>query len=260
MFSAPAIEEECGVRVVFTGRRGSSGGGSGTDLNLSYRVGDDTCRVSANREAVANAVGAPVERWVLCGQVHGSLVARVSRLDAGRGGRDHWSAIPGADGLLTGCGDLAIGVLTADCVPVIIVDTRTPSIAVIHAGWRGVLAGIAAGGARMLISTSGVTAEGLLAFIGPHIRSCCMEVGPEVVSLFEAGLPASCVRRTGERATLDLRAAVTAQLECAGMDARNVYDSGVCTRCSPDHFSFREDPGCGRQVALALITAEDNEG
>jgi len=144
ILSVPGLEEEFGVRAAFTSRLGGSSSGTFHGLNLSYNVGDRPELVAANREKVARALCVPVGRWVLGRQVHGTAVARVGCVEAGRGAFDHRSGIPRADALMTTTPGLLAGVLTADCVPIIVLEPSTPSIAVVHAGWRGVLAGIAA--------------------------------------------------------------------------------------------------------------------
>lgn len=194
----------------------------------------------------------PEAGWVLCQQVHGTAVADVGRLEKGRGAMDHWSAIPRTDGLLTLETGVGLGVLTADCLPLILVDTSRPAVAVVHAGWRGMLSGIAARGLDRLRRRTGAAAADLLAFIGPHIGPCCMEVGEEVADAFRA-ISGGSIAPGPCGASLDLTDACREELVSGGMLEGNIYDSGVCTACSDDYFSFRGDPGCGRQMAFACI-------
>ncbi|HEY5526580.1 MAG TPA: polyphenol oxidase family protein [Candidatus Anoxymicrobiaceae bacterium] len=259
VLSVPGLEEESGVRVAFTSRLGGSSSGTLGSLNLSYNIDDRPDLVAANREAVAQALGVPVRRWVLCRQVHGTAVADAGWLDAGRGAFDHRSGLPRTDALVTAVPGLLVGVLTADCVPLILVEPSTPSVAVVHAGWRGVLAGIALRAAFRLAVRSGVGAGNFVALIGPHIGPCCLEVGADVASMFRSEFGNGIVAGK-ERQTLDLRAATKKQLLSAGLKKSNVIDTGTCTACSGDYFSFRRDGVCGRQGAFAAVVTGSRRG
>lgn len=250
---APELERECGVRVVFTGRGGGLSEGPRKGLNLSYNVCDDPRSVTANRRSVAAAFGMPLEEWVTCQQVHGTAVAEVGELDAGRGARDYESALARTDATVTLDSGLVAGVLTADCLPVVLVEPLTPALAVVHAGWRGVVGGIVTRGVEKLQARARGRASDTIALIGPHIGACCFEVGEDVAHTFTEALGADCVRREDGSIRVDLAAAVRGQLESSGVLPTNIHDTRTCTSCSPGYFSFRRDPLCGRQAALAVI-------
>lgn len=131
--------EERGLLVAFTGRDGGTSYGPFSSLNLSFKVGDDRRAVSANRRRVSDSLGIPLEAWVLPQQVHGRSIAVAGRLEVGRGAVDFASGIPRTDGLVTVLRGVAIGVLTADCLPVAMIAPSGPGVAMAHAGWRGVL-------------------------------------------------------------------------------------------------------------------------
>src|SRR5205823_9098948 len=132
------------VRAVFTTRRGGVSRGAYDSLNLSSGVGDDPEAVAANRRRLADAVGMPLGALVEAEQVHGSGVALARR--AGRGGGplmpSAGAPIPGVDALVTADPGLWLAIYAADCVPVLVLDTATPAIAAVHAGWRGTAAGV----------------------------------------------------------------------------------------------------------------------
>jgi YfiH family protein len=138
-------------------------------------------------------------------------------------------------------GGLLVGVRVADCVPVLVANTRTGDVAAIHAGWRGVVAGVVGEGVRLL----GGGSEGeLVAAVGPCIGPCCFEVGREV------GVQIGHVtREVGDKAFVDLRAAVRAQLATLGV--MRVDDVPGCTKHQPELFhSFRRDGAdSGRMLA-----------
>lgn len=249
LVSATELERSAGVLVAFTGRHGRTSTGSCQGLNLSYNVGDSRRSVDANRESVAGAIGVPPARWVLGIQVHGTAVARVGQADSGRGGTDHAAGLPRTDALVTRTPRIALAVLTADCVPILLVAPDAPAIAAVHAGWRGVLAGIPGAGARELTRCAGGDIGGAVALIGPHIGRCCMEVGDDIASAFEREFSSEVV--AGRK--LDLAAACASQLEGAGISPENIHVWAECTKCSEEYFSHRRDEGCGRQGAFVSI-------
>jgi len=259
MLAAGQLEKR-GFVVAFSGRQGGSSVGDYAGLNLSYKVGDDSRAVNSNRKLLAEALGIPVEQWVLPQQVHGCTVNEVGVNETGRGAMDFASGIPGTDGLATEMSDVAIGVLTADCLPVVFVALKGRAVAVAHAGWRGVLGGIAIVAAKKLAAFCGSGTAELYAFIGPHIRSCCMEVDAVVAGLFEDRFKGAVVRPSTEgKSLVDLEFACRQQLTGAGLIPRNVFDAGICTVCDPGYFSYRGSGGtCGRQGAIAAMV--DNSG
>lgn len=146
-----------------------------------------------------------------------------------------------------------IGVRTADCVPILIADPATRSVAVVHAGWRGTVAGIAQRTAECLVKSFGGRPSDLHVAFGPCIRSCCYEVGPEVASQFAAILGEST--ETGGRRRIDLVQANRRMLIHAGLQAEQIFDSGLCTFCLPEEFfSYRRQPqDSGRMLSSIEI-------
>jgi YfiH family protein len=216
--------------VAFSDRRGGVSSSPYDELNLAASVGDRPRDVARNRAIVARAIGFRCGALVLARQVHGNDVIEV---DGDRSG-----VVGVADGLVGRHRGPILGILTADCAPVL-VEGQT-GVAVLHAGWRGLVAGIiergidAVGGARA-------------AWVGPAVRACCYEVGSEVVEAFAGvGLPVSDERH------VDPAAAAAFALERAG--ARSVAVAGVCTRCDDRYFSYRRARTTGRQGAFIAIT------
>ena len=167
-------------------------------------------------------------------QVHGARAVLASEAKGAEG-----------DALVSrSAGRLPVGVRVADCVPVLVGNTRTGDVAAIHAGWRGVVAGVVGEGVRLL----GGGSEGeLVAAIGPCIGPCCFEVGREVG--VQIGHMA---REVADKAFVDLRAAVRAQLATLGVT--RVDEVPGCTKHQPELFhSFRRD-GKNSGRMLAAIT------
>ena len=172
-----------------------------------------------------------VESVVQVKQVHGANV-----VEAGAGAEGDAIVARAAQGRV------AVGVRVADCVPVLVADPESGDVAAIHAGWRGVVAGVVLAGVKSLARQS----SGLVAAIGPCIGACCFEVGRDVAA--RIGFVA---RETGDKAYVDLRAAVRAQLRDLGIDDARIEDVPGCTRCDAERFfSFRRDGArSGRHLA-----------
>lgn len=170
-------------------------------------------------------------------QVHGTACVVLAESAALPEGRVE------ADGILTDRRDLLVGVSVADCLPLYLITHR--AVAVLHAGWRGVLAGILPLAMQRLREEFKVTLESMEMVIGPGIGPCCFEVGPSVGLLFPAGCR---VHRAGAL-YLDLARAVEVQWQAAGgRTAARRLDR--CTRCSkPALHSYRRDGGTGRNFA-----------
>jgi YfiH family protein len=153
------------------------------------------------------------------------------------------------DGLVSGEVPLAIGVRTADCVPILLLDTRRRAVAAVHAGWRGTAAAICQRAVASMSDWFGAAPADVYAAIGPSIRACCYEVGVEVASAFTQFFP-EWPAVTGKR-HLDLVEANRRQLCAAGLTANHIFDSGLCTVCVAEQFfSFRREPANpGRMVS-----------
>ncbi len=175
-------------------------------------------------------------------QVHGTRV--MSAVSA--------AARPAADALATGTPGFLVGVVTADCMPVLLVDRRRRVVAAVHAGWRGAAAGMLEAAVAHLRVAFGTRPDELEAAIGPAVAGCCYEVGAEVVEAFGArgDATAPAWTRRGSRRHLDLRIAARCLLEAAGVGSVAVL--GPCTACGPGYHSYRRDGArTGRQLSFA---------
>jgi polyphenol oxidase len=155
-----------------------------------------------------------------------------------------------ADALVSNEPGNLIGIRTADCVPILIVDPMNRVVAAVHAGWRGTVAEIAIGTVRRLIQEFNSDPGNLLAAIGPAIGPCCFEVGPEVAAQFQTGTLA-------EGHMVDLPEANLRQLTGAGLSPDHIDVMRLCTVCSgPNQFhSFRRDQNrSGRMVSAIGIS------
>jgi len=208
--------------VVFTTRVGGVSEGPYASLNLGRKTGDDVERVDENRRRACAEIGADVERLALNYQMHSALVHR-----ARPGARGE----PG-DGLWSDEADLPILALSADCLPIALARSngRAPAVAVVHVGWRGLLAG-------MIESAVAALGGGAIAAaVGPAIGPCCYEVRDDVAEPFRARFGPGIV----EAGRLDLWRAAEDALEGAGVTQVERVD--LCTACHPElFFSHRRD-------------------
>ncbi len=153
------------------------------------------------------------------------------------------------DALLTAQVDLALTVVTADCVPILL--HADDQIAAVHAGWRGLAKRILAATVQQLDTTRPMTA-----WIGPAIGSCCYEVGHDVAQEVQAATPEEVIReKPGRHPHLDLRHAAAAQLRELGI--ATIEELSVCTRCASEGWwSYRRNgPGAGRNFACVWLTS-----
>jgi len=197
---------------------------------------------AAEWEAVLSRVGVR-SPLALPHQVHGTRALSVASADAR----------PEADALATATPGLLVGVVTADCMPVLLVDRRRRVVAAVHAGWRGAAAGVLEAAVEHLRGAFGARPADLEAVIGPAIAGCCYEVGDEVVDTFRGrtgDATAPAWTRRGERYVLDLRIAARCLLEAAGV--RSMAVLGPCTACGLGYHSYRRDGArTGRQLSFA---------
>jgi YfiH family protein len=222
-----------GVEVAFTSREGGVSEGPYASLNLGVATADEPDRVLENRRRAVAAIGGDPATGAMAYQVHGATVLKPEPL-----GIDQLVERPRCDGLWTDEPDRTLMLLTADCLPIAL--ARDGAVAILHAGWRGLLAGIA---------EAGVVALGgeVRAVVGPGIGPCCYEVGDEVAAPFRERFGHDVVRG----GKLDLWTAAERALGGAG----SVDRVDLCTSCNPDRFfSHRRDRGVtGRQGVVARV-------
>jgi polyphenol oxidase len=147
------------------------------------------------------------------------------------------------DALLSDSPGRFVGVKTADCLPILLVDERHRAVAAVHAGWRGTVSGVALSTLKAMAARWGTQPGDLHAAIGPGIGKCCFEVGPEVAIQF--GEPF-------QRSRIDLEQVNRLQLVEAGLAPDRIYTVGLCTFCHSDEFfSFRRDrEKAGRMISV----------
>jgi len=301
ILEAPALARLTWLTHGFSTRRGgesqmpASGAGkaagaqksAGSILNLGFTDWDIRERVVANREKFFSAMGAGSThnkrrgdemRVVVLKQIHSDVVHVIRDRK-----KDASAVAPTGDALIAREPGVLLVVQIADCVPVLLADTKNKAVAAIHSGWRGTLARIAEKTLGQMRMEFGTDPTNVVAAIGPAIGRCCYEVGSEVAQQFEAKFPEArewfegpydklaagesdpnwlpwlTMRPPGHappplRVHLDLIAANRAILAHAGVPARQISSAGFCTACRGDlFFSYRRERITGRLVAAIGI-------
>ncbi|MBK7257183.1 MAG: peptidoglycan editing factor PgeF [Ignavibacteriae bacterium] len=233
---ALAADDDRLVCALSTRIGGVSGGSFG--MNLSFSVGDDPAAVEENRRRFFGAAGVPLDRVVFQRQVHGDTVRHVQAP----------GVMDATDGICTATADLYLCVTIADCVPVFLYDPEAQAVAVVHAGWRGTVAGIVSSGVAAMVRELGAQPARIRAYIGPSAGVCCYTVGEEVFSR----LPASCVIEAGDGRKADLKNANRELLMGCGVRDEAIIVDRACTICGSDlyHSHRREGAASGRMMGV----------
>ncbi len=251
----------------------SANGDSAGELNLGNVAWDTSANVAENRRRFLEGLGADHMRPVLQEQIHSDLIRVLERRPAPA------QTLRG-DGLITAQHGLLLSILAADCLPILLADTRQRVVGALHCGWRGTVRRLAQKGVGVLRQRFGSRPKDLLAAIGPGIRVCCYEVGEEVAAEFESqfvyaqalltSLPKqrSAIEtkyallfqspfrplpaRSARSIHLDLVEANRRQLQEAGLSSGQIFSEAPCTSCHPEwFFSHRRDAGrTGRMMGV----------
>jgi YfiH family protein len=222
-------------------------------LNLGLGSGDDRTRVQRNRAQFAQALGIKPNALVTLRQVHGNRVVALAKaadpaLMQGQPG----------DGLVTNRPNLALGIITADCFPVVLAAPYLPAVGIVHAGRKGIAAGIVSTAIALMSQAFDASPEALFVAIGPGIGRCCYEVDEASAEPFETQFtPSDAVywpSRPGHLC-LDLQQAIGQQLRRAGVPPAQVWYADLCTACHSRWFySYRQDgPRSGRMLNIVMI-------
>ncbi|HXX26344.1 MAG TPA: peptidoglycan editing factor PgeF [Pseudolabrys sp.] len=254
MLKAQTLSKLAGVRHGFFTRSGGVSQGVYTSLNGGTGSNDAPDRIAENRARMAAALGVAPTHFLTAYQIHSPDVVVAE---------EPWSHAerPRADAIVTRVPELAIGISTADCGPLLFADAEAGVIGAAHAGWRGALTGVI-DATLAAMEKLGARRNRIAVALGPTIRQANYEVGSEFVERFVAADPANArfftaADREGH-AMFDLTAYISERVHRAGID--DFEDLGLCTFAEPERFfSYRRmtkagEPDYGRHVnAIALV-------
>jgi len=257
--TSPNLNVLPGIMHGFFGRVGGISTGIFGSLNCGPGSGDPRANVLENRRRVAEKLGA--DSLVTLGQIHSPTVLTVTKpWRIGETAGDDPKHIPLGDAMVTAVPGIALGILTADCAPVLFADPQARVIGAAHAGWKGALGGVLEATLDAMEALGGRRAR-IAAAIGPCISQANYEVGPE----FEARFAAAGKRNAkffvpsdrDAHFRFDLEGFATERLKSAGVD--NIAALGACTYARPaDFFSFRrathaQEPDYGREISAIVL-------
>jgi YfiH family protein len=224
-----------GVRAFVTGRSGGVSPAPYESLNLGDHVDDDPTSVLENRRRVAEAIGVDTNRLIIINQVHGRDVVNANQAIAASSG----------DVIIDYGDGFAVAVLVADCLPILLVDEDSPTLAVVHAGWRGLENNVLQSALEGFEHHDAVHA-----FLGPCISAASYQVGPEVAEHFTT-VPGAVTPDTGDRSRLDLRSVAVAQLLALKVTENHITVARQSTDGGATFFSDRAARPCGRFALVA---------
>jgi len=231
------------VRACATSREGGVSSGAFASLNLSDYVGDSDPAVGENRSRVRDKLALPAPPLWLH-QVHGTGILAAHQLPENSNPLEY-------DGSYTFSPGIVCAVQTADCLPVLLCDRRGHRVAALHAGWRGLAAGILEAGVQAMVTDP----DYLLAWLGPAIGPDAFEVGADVYHAFvdaDAETEKAFRRQSADKWLADIYQLARRRLALAGVNA--VYGGGFCTYNEATRFfSYRRDHTTGRMATLIWI-------
>lgn len=246
------VDLGAGVVAGFTTRHGGVSPAPWSALNLGPNVGDEPARVRENRTRVGGWLGAPV---AFAAQVHGDDVLQLGEAERAEWASDAPPVAAGeADAVVTAAERLGLGVLVADCVPVLLADAEARVVGVVHAGRAGVRLGVVHRAVDALLA-AGATTSSLRAAVGPAVCGGCYEVPAAMRDEVAAVVPVAASTTRHGTPGLDLPAAVLAQLAASGV--RDVVHVDRCTLEDPDLYSHRRatasGTATGRQAGVVAL-------
>ncbi len=247
------LSQHPGLFHAITTRAGGISPAPFDSLNLGLNTEDTPENILRNHQMVSGALAFNLQSLVSTKQVHGSRCLNVtgspSPADPGSVTYTH----EGYDALITDRPGIVLTIRVADCVPILLYDPEAKVVAVVHAGWKGTLVGIAGIAVGQMCRAFGAQEARIRAGIGPSIGPCCFEVGSEVAELFHQAFTGSTnymTRRAGST-YLDLKQANHAQLVGSGLVPQHIETGDFCTACRSDvFFSHRREQGKTGRFAL----------
>lgn len=204
------------------------------------------------RRRVCEVLGMPFESLTSPEQVHGADVLSLEPGDVGRGRDGRHGAIAFVDGLMTDMPNVPLVILSADCPLILVYDPDRPAVGVVHASWRGTVAGAADNLVKQMVRSYGSDPARMRAAISPSAGPCCYEVGPHVRRIAKTRLADAdnCFVEQGGRVLFDLWTANRDQLAAAGVPSHAIEIAGLCSICDRRFWSHRRDGAEAGRTAL----------
>lgn len=253
------LGNETALFSFFTTRRAGVSSGEYASLNLGNTSDDRPDLVIRNRELFSNTIGIRPENLFIPRQTHSNNVAVISSEFLLKDKVEQLKKLENIDALITNIPEVCIGVTTADCVPVLIYDTKQKVFAAIHSGWKGTVQKISSKTIDTMVSQFGCEPKNLVAAIGPSISMEKFEVGDEVVERFAVeGFYINDIAARNKQSGkmhIDLWKANVLILENSGIKSENIQVAAICTYSDPERFfsARRQSIHSGRMLAGGYI-------
>ncbi|MBI3890851.1 MAG: peptidoglycan editing factor PgeF [Candidatus Wallbacteria bacterium] len=236
-----------GVKHAFSTRVGGVSPKPHDTLNLGFYSQDWNDNVTLNWDRFLAAAGVQWHGVWYQNQCHGTTVREAPEVSG-------YAVLGQGDALWTHEPGVGLSIITADCVPVLLASRDGRVVGAVHAGWRGMVAGVVEATFADLARGCGVKPSDLVAAAGPHIGDCCFEVRDDVAGPFRKRFGEQVVRRAGERTTVSLAAVLSNILEGAGIPSESIDIAPECTACNPElFFSYRREQGRERGRLASVI-------
>jgi YfiH family protein len=250
LFPISLLKSQSGLTHAFSPRSLKRKDGTTGELNFA----SDNPSARSNLRWFLQSIGLNKENVFLVRQVHGDVVYNLKSASASPA----QVAEVQADAIITRLADIPIGVLTADCVPIVVYDTRLQVTGVIHAGRKGTALKIVSKTIQAMQNFYGCNLENILIEMGPGIGRCCYEVDGDCIEPFKKLYPdltGMYKPLPSGKFMLDLFSANEEDAKAIGIDPKNISQSGICTSCAVKHFfSYRREGKTGRMLTVAMLT------
>lgn len=240
----------------FSNRYGGYSSLEFSTLNLGFNYGDDNIIVKKNWEAFSKQTKIQISNLVWSRQIHKNNVAIIDKTyqkpDISKGLENY-------DGFVTSNPNVTLCIFTADCAPVLLCDKKAGVIGALHCGWKPLCADIIKIGIEEM-QKLGACPDHIQAAIGPCIKECCFEVGPEVTCALDKLLGIDAFKTyahssVGNKYMANLQAAAKTRLKQLGLADKNIFTVNECANCNHDkYFSYRHDKGkTGRMASIIKL-------
>lgn len=224
--------------------------GESYDFSMALHTGEDVEKIVENRKKLASLLHWDEKLYfAIANQTHSNHIEVITQ-HTNRGWETLHSAIENCDAMISNQKNIVLSMLTADCVPILLFDTKQQVIASVHAGWKGTKGKIVLKTVEKMIQDFHSEPKDILAGIGPAIGRCCYEVGEDVAKHFFEYPQA--YDKIADKYMLDLPLINQEQLLSVGLDIHNIEMSDICTSCHVEKFfSYRKEEGCsGRFMSM----------
>jgi len=233
------------VDAFFTDRWGGVSKAPYNELNLALHVGDEPLKVLQNRQILADNENFYIDNLIYMDQVHQNNITVIKDTLTNK--------IESCDGIITNLPNIPLMVMVADCIPILLYDSKNQVIGAVHAGRNGTFLEIAKKAVFTMKEEFGTDAKDITAYLGTSINSCCYEVGKDLADICQKSFGKKYVIQRDNSFYLDLQTLNKDQLISSGLDAKNINISPTCSCCDKNYFSYRREGVTGRFAGVIKL-------